>query len=65
MLELIVRFIPWDAHHHFRGPFLDGGVNFLLRIEVIFRIVRWPLPMPDVHIGFDLVRDEVNLDDAA
>jgi hypothetical protein len=65
MLELVIRFIPWDAHHHFRGPFLDGRDYFLLRIELIFRILQWPLPMPEVHLGFDFLPDEMNLEDAA
>ena len=65
MLELVIRFVPWELQHHFRRPFFDGHLrNLLLRIELIFRVIRWPLPWPEVHIGFDVVPEaRVNLED--
>jgi hypothetical protein len=44
------------------GPLLRG--DLLLRIELIFRVIRWPPPMPEVHIGFDFVPHELNQENA-
>ena len=71
MLEFVIHLVPWDTQHHFRRPFFDGHLrNLLLRIELVFHVIRWPLPWPEVHIGFDVVPEarveaRVNLEDHA
>ena len=54
MLEFILDIPPWHHEYRFRGPFVDRlGDIVVFRVHLIFNVIQWPLPPPQMRFGLE------------